>query len=295
MNMKVMITFPEGKAKVLTMSYDDGKIQDERLVSIFNRNGIKGTFNLNYGLMNENDPGRKPGAKVIPRLFREQVKEIYAGHEVATHTISHATIVRCPIAALAKEILDDREGLEQLTGTIVRGHAYPNGSYNEEIKQLFRQIGIAYARVVEPAHVDLDGGMVGSITSFNLPEDFMEWKPTCHHGDPKLMEYAKMFAEYKKKQYLKLMYVWGHSYEFDKADNWNVIEEFCEYMGGRKDIWYATNIEIVDYLAAAKNLQFSANGTAVYNPNAASVWVMINDEKYVEIPGGTYMDLKTVV
>ena len=37
--MKVYVCFPEGKAKALTMSYDDGKIQDERLVSIFNHYG----------------------------------------------------------------------------------------------------------------------------------------------------------------------------------------------------------------------------------------------------------------
>ena len=42
--MKVYVCFPEGKAKALTMSYDDGKIQDERLVSIFNHYGIRGTF-----------------------------------------------------------------------------------------------------------------------------------------------------------------------------------------------------------------------------------------------------------
>ena len=28
------------------------------------------------------------------------------------------------------------------------------------------------------------------------------------------------------------------------------MEEFCSYMGGRKDIWYATNIEIIDYMEA---------------------------------------------
>lgn len=49
--MKVYTCFPEGKAKALTMSYDDGKIQDERLIGIFNKYGIKGTFNVNYDLM----------------------------------------------------------------------------------------------------------------------------------------------------------------------------------------------------------------------------------------------------
>ena len=38
--------FPGGKHKVLTMSYDDGKLEDRRLISIFNKYGIKGTFHL---------------------------------------------------------------------------------------------------------------------------------------------------------------------------------------------------------------------------------------------------------
>lgn len=271
--MKVYISFPEGKAKALTMSYDDGKLQDERLLSIFNKYGIKGTFNLNFGLM-----GLK---KNPPRFEKEQIKELYKGHEIATHTMTHPTIARCPLTKVVEEILEDRKGLEKTLGTLVRGHAYPNGSYSEEIKTLFRQMGIAYARVVETSG------------DFELPEDFMEWKATCHHNDPELMEKAKSFAEFHKPQYLKLMYVWGHSYEFDTYDNWNVIEEFCEYMGGREDIWYATNIEIVDYLTAARNLQFSADGEAVYNPSAASVWLWLNDKIAAEIPGGQYVDLNT--
>lgn len=273
--MKAYIAFPEGKSKALTMSYDDGKLQDERLLSIFNQYGIKGTFNLNYGLMGLD---KKP-----PRFEKEQIKELYKGHEIATHTMTHPTIARCPLTYVAEEILEDRKGLEKALGTLVRGHAYPNGSYSEEIKTLFRQMGIAYARVVE------------TTGEFELPDDFMEWKATCHHNDPQLMEKAKYFAEFHKPQYLKLMYVWGHSYEFDNNDNWNVIEEFCEYMGGREDIWYATNIEIVDYMTAAKNLQFSADCKAVYNPSAASVWLVLNDTVRAEIPGGHYVDLNALI
>lgn len=269
--MKIYVCFPGGKAKALTMSYDDGQPQDERLLSIFNKNGIKGTFNLNYGLMGLD--------KVPPRIPAERFKELYEGHEIATHTLTHPNIARCPLTYVAEEILEDRKGLEKLSGTIIRGHAYPYGSYSDEIKQLFRQLGIAYARVVETT-----GG-------YELPIDFMEWKATCHHDDPTLMEKARFFAEFQKPQYLKLMYVWGHSYEFDRNDNWEVIEEFCEYMGGREDIWYATNIEIVDYMNAAGNLRYSAAHDAVYNPNALSVWLLLEDRKAVEIPGGAYVDL----
>ena len=51
--------------------------------------------------------------------------------------MTHPTIARCPLSAAASEILEDREGLEKVTGSIIRGHAYPNGSYSEEIKELF--------------------------------------------------------------------------------------------------------------------------------------------------------------
>ncbi|MCM1261079.1 MAG: polysaccharide deacetylase family protein [Butyrivibrio sp.] len=269
--MKVYYCFPKGKAKALTMSYDDGKVQDERLVGIFNQYGIKGTFNLNYGLMErEQTPAR---------ISRDRIAQLYRGHEVATHTMTHPTIERCPLTGVADEILEDRKGLESLVGVPVRGHAYPNGSYSEEIKQLFRHLGIAYARVVP------------SVPDFELPEDPMEWHPTCHHNDSELMQKAKFFADFDKKQYLKLMYVWGHSYEFDNMDNWEVIEEFCRFMGGREDIWYATNIEIIDYMDAAKRLQFTADNRKVYNPSAVSVWLQVDDSHCVEVKGGCLVGL----
>lgn len=279
--MKVYVCFPEGKAKALTMSYDDGKLQDERLVAIFNQYGIKGTFNINYGLMEEEELQEK--SPQHPRLHRDRIRELYQGHEVATHTLTHPTIERCPLVEVAREILEDRRELEKLTGGLVRGHAYPNGSYSQEIKQLFRQLGIAYGRVVQ------------SVPDYALPADPMEWHPTCHHNDPKLMEMAEFFANFQKRQYLKLMYVWGHSYEFDDRDNWEVIERFCEYMGGREDIWYATNIEIIDYMEAAKNLRFSADNELVYNPGVKSVWLQVNDKKCVEIRGGELTDLNRLL
>ena len=269
--MKIYICFPQGKAKALTMSYDDGRQQDERLVEIFNRYGIRGTFNLNYGRMGKDqDP---------PRISRERAIELYKGHEIATHTLTHPTIARCPLTETAEEILQDRRGLEGLFGRPVRGHAYPNGSYSREIKQLFAHLGIAYGRVVT------------SVPDFELPTDPLEWHPTCHHNDPQLMEKAAYFADFPKKQYLKLMYVWGHSYEFDNNQNWEVIEEFCRFMGGREDIWYATNIEIIDYMDAAKRLQFTVDNRKVYNPSAASVWISVEDNNYVEVKGGSLTDL----
>ncbi len=272
--MKVYNCFPGGKFKALTMSYDDGYSEDERLVSIFNQYGIKGTFNLNSGMIDQIYRGHI-------RIPLDRIAKLYEGHEIATHCFSHPTIARCPLVEVAEEILKDRKELERMTGRLVRGHAYPNASYSEEIKDLFQKLGIAYARVVTPS----------TRGAYALPEDPMEWHPTCHHTAPDLMEKGKWLIDDQSRWHLRLMYVWGHSYEFSERNNWEVIENFCKLMGGHDDIWYATNIEIIDYMEVLKRLKFSGDGECVYNPSVQSAWLEVDDSRIVEVAGGQYVNL----
>lgn len=272
--MKIYYCFPGGKFKALTMSYDDGYTEDIRLVEIFNRYGIKGTFNLNSGMFDQTYRGHS-------RVPKDQIAELYQGHEVATHGYTHCTMARCPMVNVASEILEDRKELERLTGNLIRGHAYPNGSYNQEMKELLPKLGVAYARVA----TSLPNGTAG----YALPADPMEWQPTCHHGSPDLMKKGQWLIDSQASWYLRLMYVWGHSYEFSEANNWQVIEEFCELMGHREDIWYATNIQIIDYMEVLNRLKFSGDGESVYNPSAQSAWLQVDDERIVEVPGGAFV------
>lgn len=252
---------------MLTMSYDDGKQEDRRLLEIFNRYGIKGTFNVNSGL--EGDPVRIP---------QEEYKELYKGHEIACHTVSHPTIGRCPLELVAQEVLEDRKKLEAIMGYPVRGLAYPNGSESPEIRAMLPALGIRYGRVV------------GNTDGFAMPDDFLQWKATCHHNH-NLLELGQKFVDLHKKQYLYMMYVWGHSYEFTNNNNWELMEEFCKMAGGREDIWYATNIQIVDYMDVVQAARYAADGSFVYNPCVQSLWLCVDDEKYVEVKGGELVKL----
>jgi hypothetical protein len=84
-----------------------------------------------------------------------------------------------------------------------------------------------------------------------------------------------------------LFYIWGHSYEFHRQNNWDIIEAFCESAAFDPDVWYATNIEIKDYICAIRSLVFDVNQTMVFNPTAQVVWVGSGKE-IVEIkPGKT--------
>ena len=47
-------------------------------------------------------------------------------------------------------------------------------------------------------------------------------------------------------------------------------------MGKRDDVWYATNIEIYDYVQAYRSLLWSARGDRVYNPSAVPVFFKIH-------------------
>lgn len=258
--------FPGGKHKALTMSYDDGREEDRRLVALFNKYGIRGTFNLNYGI--QSDEKRVPIS---------EYKELYKGHEVACHTYTHPTIERCPLEQVVPQVLEDRKGLERTMGYAVRGMAYPNGSYSDEITNILPSLGIKYGRVV------------GSSDHFGMPKDLMKWQATCHHNH-RLLELGEEFVNLFKTQYLYLMYVWGHSYEFTDRDNWEVMESFCELVGAREDIWYATNIEIVDYMEVRQRLQFAADCSFVYNPSISSAWLNLGG-KIVEVPGGEQVSL----
>ena len=259
----VFACFPGGRTKVLTMSYDDGNVSDRRLISIFNKHGIKGSFHLNGGL-----------TEWSTKIPLGEVASLYKGHEVSCHTYTHPTVARCPMPLVIEQIMKDRSALEKACGYAVRGLSYPNRSVSPDIVSVLPYCGIEYART---------GDATGT---FSMPDNFLLWNPTCHHKQ-NLLELGEKFVALNKPAYLFMMYVWGHSFEFDVDGNWELMEAFCEMVGGHDDIWYATNIEIVDYMNAAKSLKYTADMDKVYNPSAISVWISVDDKIYAVGPGQT--------
>lgn len=255
--------FPDNKRKALTMSYDDGKIYDKRLVDIFNKYGIRGTFHINGGYLSKLD-----------RIEPEEVKELYENHEISAHGLTHQSLGITPRENIVQQVMKDRMILEELSGYPVRGMSYPNGLYNDMVVDILKATGIEYCRVVE------------THKNFSMPQDFLRWQGTCHHNE-NLLELGRKFLEQPYKNRPHLMYVWGHSKEFDTDDNWDLIENFCKMMSDKDDIWYATNIEIVDYMNALNNLKFSADCTMVYNPSVSKLWISVDEEPIALEPGKT--------
>jgi len=266
--------FPGGRARALTLSYDDGVQQDKELMEILNRHGLKCTFNISSGLYAEEGTVYDEG-RIHRRMTKSEALALYtdSGHEIAVHGLTHPWLEKLPLPVCVREIIEDRENLEAEYGGTVRGMAYPYGTYNDDVVSVLRNCGICYSRTVH------------STEQFDIPTDWLRLPATCHHDNPRLMELAKNFLENPSWGAPWMFYLWGHSYEFEARNNWNVIEEFAEYMGGRKEVWYATNIEIYDYVKAYKQLNFNAAMTYVENPTAYELWFETNGKLYSVKPG----------
>ncbi|MDO5293128.1 MAG: polysaccharide deacetylase family protein [bacterium] len=264
--------FPDGKEKCITFSYDDGVTQDRRLVELFNKYQIKGTFNLNSGAFGKHNPASGFDKPVTHnKIEASEVNELYAGHEVAIHTLTHPRLQYLSKETIAYEIRQDRENLEALVGYPVIGMAYPFGTYNDIVLEELKAAGIRYSRTVNSTY------------TFSMPQDFLQWHPTCHFGEEKMQEVLERFLEDEKDQCefarLKVLYIWGHAYELDGNDTWPLMEELCERISDRSDIWYATNGEICSYNDAVNALVFSENKQIVRNESALPVWLMVNGQK----------------
>ncbi len=276
--------YPNGKAKAVTFSYDDGNTEDIRLCEIFNKYHLKATFNLNSAWL---------GAKRSRhRMNIEQVQQyiLDAGHEVAVHGAEHKANGNVRTIEGIRDVLDCRLGLEKAFGRIIRGMAYPdsgitrfhNGTTYEDIKTYLKQLDIVYSRTL---------GQINS--TLELPQDWYAWMPTAHHDNQEVMDLIDKFLAFDmEKAYLphttpKLFYLWGHSYEFEMNNNWERMEEICSRLGGHDNIWYATNIEIYEYVEAYNSLVYSADCSRVYNPTLIDVYFEVDRVPYCVRSGET--------
>ncbi len=261
--MNIEFLYPEAKRKALTFSYDDGQVHDERLVEIFNKHKIKATFHLNSGTLDREG-----------YVKSQQLKALYKGHEVACHGKNHKYLTKLTKEQLINEIWEDRKALEGYMDQMIVGMSYAYGDYSSEVKQILNSLGISYARTVS------------ATDDFDVPKDLMSWHPTCHHN-ANIIDKADLFLNTPPYKSLSLFYIWGHSYEFERDNNWGLIESFCEKISCQEDIWYATNLEIERYISAIHHMTVSTDERMYLNHSNMSIWIQCEGETIELKPGVT--------
>ena len=227
-----------GKSKAVTFSYDDGVTQDQRLIALFNKYGLKGTFNLNSGFLGTANALVREDVTVAhckPRAC--EVAAIYRGHEVAAHTLTHPMLPDLPDEEVIRQVEDDRLALSDIVGYEVVGMAYPGGGVNfsqHAAGVIGANTGIRYARTTV------------STGAFTPQTELLTFHPTIYHH----AEFDKLYETWERflaapADEPQLLYIWGHAYEFDIHNNWDAFEDFLRAIHGRSDVFYGTNREVL--------------------------------------------------
>lgn len=233
------------------MSFDDGYREDEKLIGIFDRFGIRGTFHINSGLLYRD-----------MRVDDDEVARIYKNHEISAHGFTHANFDELTDAEISDELEKDCEKLKALSGRVIRGLSYPNGKTSEKAIPIAEKLGIVYSRTTV------------STSEFEIPENFLYWHPTCHHLRSE--EATERFLESTVGG--ELLCIWGHSVEFEMNDNWNLIEKVSKRLGNSPDVWSATCIEFYDYVSAFRALRISEDEKTIKNPTDTDIWLTADGE-----------------
>lgn len=227
-----------GKLKALTFSFDDGVIQDKRLIELLDEYNLKATFNLNSELLGITYRAEQDGVKIVrPRIKAEEVKEVYKNHEVAVHTLTHVNLTECDEAEIIRQVEKDKENLERLVGYEIVGMAYPCGGINNDervVDIIKNKTGIKYARTTVPT------------LNFDVQKDLITFNPTGHQLEKfdELAVLCEKFIEMDATE-PQILYIWAHSYEYDEQNAWDKIEGLCKLIANKKDIFYGTNKEVL--------------------------------------------------
>jgi hypothetical protein len=261
--------YPGGKNRAFNISYDDGVTQDVRFVELLNRYGLKGTFNLNYGLLRKDFTWEHECGMTVRRLPEEAIPFVYRGHEVASHSWSHPYFDNMEETEILKELGSDKFFLERLTGGEVAGYATPFYYYSPLMAQCVRDCGFEYARISEESN------------DYSIPEDFYFWRGSKFHWDEDLEEFVNGFLSTDRE--LALCQLVGHSYDLDVMNLWDTIERICARVGNCEDVWAATHLEIVRYLRAMEKAVFH-NGV-LRNDSEEPLWFRQGDTVLCLAPG----------
>ena len=227
----------DGKKKAVTFSFDDGVTQDIRLIEIFDKYGLKCTFNLNSGFLGLDGTLDRNGRTVRhDKIARDRINEVYGNHEVAVHTLTHPFLPSLDEDEITRQVETDRLNLSEICGYEVKTMAYPCGGENNDDRVaeiIGRTTGVKFARGLESTY------------NFDLQDNLLRFKPTVYYIEDCLDKVVDEFLNLDRDE-PALLYIWGHSYEMDaEYITWEKFEEVCKKLSGHDDIFYGTNGEVL--------------------------------------------------
>lgn len=196
-------------------SWDDGFKYDLRIAELLRKYNFPGTF---YIIIDKIDNDGY--------LSWDDIKKLDAdGFEIGSHSMTHPQDMKLLYDdQLQYEIQTSKEILESALGHNIKSFCYPRGRYDERALRL----------VAESGYIDARTTIVGNI---NPPEDELKTN-TSVHAFPDRKEYKGLsWTHYGQIQFDRakeredsVFHLWGHSWEIEKKNQWETLENFLKYM-----------------------------------------------------------------
>lgn len=224
------------KMKALSFSFDDGVLQDKRLIELLDKYELKCTFNLNSGFLGKKGSLIRQGVEVgHTKIDAEQIRDVYKNHEIAVHSFTHKNLTTLESAEIIEQVNIDQKILSALAGYEVYGMAYPCGGINNDdrVADIIKaNTNIKFCRTIASTH------------NFDKQTNLYRYNPTAHWQDTAVTNLAEHFLQ-SNPSHLQILYIWGHSYEMDRNNGWTEIEQLFKALSKRPDVFYGTNSEIL--------------------------------------------------
>lgn len=262
MNNTIKRLYKNGYTKAFNITYDDGILQDVRFIELLNRYGLKGTFNLNSGLMQDEFVWTHETGLDVKRLSVDEVRHLYDRHEAASHTLTHPYFSEeTSVEKIMHEMTEDKQNLETIFEKDISGFALPFNYFDSNLANCAKAAGFKYCRISDES---LD---------YDWHKEPYQWKASMFHLNENLPEFIENFCQ--TQQELALCQISGHSYDLDVYNMWEEIEQLYAKVAQQKDVWFAAHIELAEYLEAMKQVKTDENGR-LYNPTNVRLWFSVN-------------------
>ena len=215
--------------KYFVFSIDDGTIYDEKVIEIFNRHHISASFNLNSGLgdfvwYNEGRPVR--------RFNLETAKDLYRGHEIASHSLTHPHMTQCPGEIVAKEVGEDIDNLERVFEKEINTFAFPFEDSDERCISIIKYI--RNIKVIRLSDID---------RSFHFPEDPYHIRITSLDVNDAL----SILDDFIEKDDAELFVFVSHAYDFEFNDAYSRLDELCKRVSASEQIKVITMNQLASF------------------------------------------------
>ncbi len=294
----VILTYPSYTTKALTFSFDDGaygseKAGDKRLKMIFEKYGIKSTWNIissriTDSFMTNSAPHYLAGGD---ELANHGYQHRRMSVENEAETINGTVFQPMTLDDCKYEIGHGAERLNELFGISPTGFIWPYGAPTKrsdyaQILEYISSLGVKYVRPTE-----VNG-------SFEFPQDWYNWKQSAritNANQQMLTNYLALSP--LDKTGLKQFSIWGHAYEVTYAQqaqegdtsmskyindlSYDDLDKMCKQIDDEGESWYCTNAELYNYYTASQSIRNENN--ILYNDTDIDLYAVIDGQK-IKIP-----------